>query len=122
IYMETPHPYTYTLDIHDPLPIFKYSRKANLLEMIISTNKTSYPDPLIVILDQDKGRSKFTEKDQVTRVENEDGEVIGFNFFNVSSFLDYDKLPNGEVKTTQELVDALNKKIAEDGFDNKLEI
>lgn len=39
--------------------------------MIISTNKTSYPDTLIVILDQDKGRSKFTEKDQVTRVENE---------------------------------------------------
>lgn len=30
--------------------------------MIISTNKTSYPDTLIVILDQDKGRSKFTEK------------------------------------------------------------
>ncbi len=75
--------------------------------MIISTNKTSYPDTLIVILDQDKGRSKFTEKDQVTRVENEDGEVIGFNFFNVSSFLDYD---------------ALNKKIAEAGFDTKLEI
>ena len=49
--------------------------------MIVSTNKTSYPDTLIVILDQDKGRSKFTEKDQVTRVENEDGEVIGFNFF-----------------------------------------
>ncbi len=90
--------------------------------MIISTNKTSYPDTLIVILDQDKGRSKFTEKDQVTRVENEDGEVIGFNFFNVSSFLDYDKLPNGEVKPTQELVDALNKKIAEAGFDTKLEI
>ncbi len=90
--------------------------------MIISTNKTSYPDTLIVILDQDKGRSKFTEKNQVTRVENEDGEVIGFNFFNVSSFLDYDKLPNGEVKPTQELVDALNKKIAEAGFDTKLEI
>ena len=90
--------------------------------MIISTNKTSYPDTLIVILDQDKGRSKFTEKDQVTRVENEDGEVIGFNFFNVSSFLDYDKLPNGEVKPTQELVDALNEKIAEAGFDTKLEI
>lgn len=90
--------------------------------MIISTNKTSYPDTLIVILDQDKGSSKFTEKDQVTRVENEDVEVIGFNFFNVSSFLDYDKLPNGEVKPTQELVDALNKKIAEAGFDTKLEI
>ena len=90
--------------------------------MIVSTNKTSYPDTLIVILDQDKGRSKFTEKDQVTRVENEDGEVIGFNFFNVSSFLDYDKLPNGEIKPTQDLVDALNKKLAEAGFDTKLEI
>ena len=49
--------------------------------MIISTNKTSYPDTLIVILDQDKGRSKFTEKDQVTRVENEDGEVISIHQF-----------------------------------------
>lgn len=90
--------------------------------MIVSTNKTSYPDTLIVITDQDKGRSQFEEKDNVTVVKDEDGKVIGYNFFKVSDFLDYDKLPNGEVHPTQELVDTLNKKIAEAGFDGKLEL
>lgn len=90
--------------------------------MIVSTNKSSYPDTLIVITDQNKGRSQFEEKDTVTLVKDEDGKTIGYNFFNVSEFLDYDKLPNGEVKPDQELVDKLNQKISEAGFSDKLEI
>ena len=90
--------------------------------MIISTNKESYPDTLIVILGQDKGRSSFEEKESITRVKDEDGKVIGFNFFNVSDFLDYEKLPNGQVTPTQELIDSLNKQIEKAGFDDKLDI
>lgn len=90
--------------------------------MIVSTNKASYPDTLIVITGPDKGRSQFVEKDNVTRVEDADGNLIGYNFFKVSDFLDYDKLPNGEVHADQELVDKLNEKVSEAGFDEKLEL
>lgn len=90
--------------------------------MIISTNKESYPETLIVITGPDKGRSNFVEKDNVTRVEDEDGQVIGFNFFKVGEFLDYDKLPNGEIDPSQELIAKLNDKIAEAGFSEKLEL
>ena len=65
--------------------------------MIASTNKHAYPNTLIVILGQDKGRSHYEEKGQVTRVLDEDNKVIGFNFFNVDQYLNYDALNNGEV-------------------------
>ena len=90
--------------------------------MIISTNKESYPDTLIVITGPDKGRSQFDEAENVTRVKDEDGKVTGFNFFNISNFLDVDALPNGEVKPIQELVDTLNAEIKKAGFDDTLEI
>ncbi|WP_297817416.1 YtpR family tRNA-binding protein [uncultured Lactobacillus sp.] len=90
--------------------------------MIVSTNKASYPDTLIVITGPDNGRSQFVEKDNVTRVEDADGNLIGYNFFNVSDFLDYDALPNGQVHPNQELVDKLNEKVNEAGFDEKLEL
>ncbi len=47
--------------------------------MITSINKRSYPNTLIVVLDQDKGKSEFEEKDDVTKVTDSKGKVIGFN-------------------------------------------
>lgn len=88
--------------------------------MITSINKEAYPNTLIVILGQSKGRSQFEEKDDVTRVKDEDGKVIGFNFFNVDKVIDYNKLPNGQVKLNDEEVAALNKKLTQAGFDDKL--
>lgn len=88
--------------------------------MITSTNKEAYPNTLIVILDQNNGRSQFDEKADVTQVKDQDGKVIGYNFFNVDQFLDYDKLPNGEVHLDDSDLAALNKKLTEVGFDDKL--
>ena len=49
--------------------------------MITSTNKEAYPNTLIVILGHDEGRSSFEEKEDVTRVTNDEGQTIGYNFF-----------------------------------------
>lgn len=90
--------------------------------MITSINKVSYPNTLIVILAQGDGKSNFEEKADVTRVTDGKGELTGFNFFNVDQVLDYDKLPNGEVKLDEDQVAALNEKLASVGFSDKLTV
>ncbi|MFK3587999.1 MULTISPECIES: YtpR family tRNA-binding protein [Lactobacillus] len=90
--------------------------------MITSINKISYPNTLIVILAQGEGASNYEEKPDVTRVTDSKGKLTGFNFFNVDKLLDYDKLPNGQVKLNADEVAALNKKLAEVGFDDQLEV
>ena len=90
--------------------------------MITSINKVSYPNTLIVILAQGDGKSNFEEKGDVTRVTDGKGELTGFNFFNVDQVLDYDKLPNGEVKLDEDQVAALNEKLASVGFSDKLTV
>lgn len=88
--------------------------------MITSINKKAYPNTLIVILAQGKGRSEFEKKDDVVRVKDEKGDVTGFNFFNVNKIIDYDKLPNGPVHLSDEQVAALNQKLQAVGFDDKI--
>lgn len=88
--------------------------------MITSINKESYPNTLIVILGQDKGKSEYEEKDDITRITDEKGNVTGYNFFNVNEVIDYDSLPNGQVKLNEENLASLNKKLAEAGFTDKL--
>lgn len=88
--------------------------------MITSINKRSYPNTLIVILGQDKGKSEYEEKDDVTRITDEEGNVTGYNFFNVDQIIDYDKLSDGQVKLTNDDLAALNKKLAEVGFNDQL--
>lgn len=89
--------------------------------MITSINKVSYPNTLIVILAPNNGDSSYEKKGDVTRVTDQDGNVTGFNFFNVDKVLDYDKLPNGQVKLTDDQVAALNKVLEEAGFNDRLE-
>lgn len=88
--------------------------------MITSINKRSYPNTLIVILGQDKGKSEYEEKGDVTRITDEEGNVTGYNFFNVDQVIDYDKLADGQVKLTNDDLAALNKKLAEVGFNDQL--
>ena len=64
--------------------------------MITSTNKEAYPNTLIVILGHDEGRSSFEEKEDVTRVTNDEGKTIGYNFFNVDEVGFTDKLAYGK--------------------------
>lgn len=88
--------------------------------MITSINKRSYPNTLIVILGQDKGKSEYEEKGDVTRITDEKGNVTGYNFFNVDQVIDYDKLTDGKVKLTNDDLAALNKKLVEVGFNDQL--
>ena len=88
--------------------------------MITSINKQSYPNTLIVILGQDQGKSEYEEKEDITRITDEKGNVTGYNFFNVDQVIDYDKLPNGEVKLSEKDLAALNQKLADAGFDDKI--
>ncbi|KGG54038.1 YtpR family tRNA-binding protein [Lactobacillus sp. wkB10] len=88
--------------------------------MITSINKRSYPNTLIVILGQDKGNSEYDEKGDITRITDEEGNVTGYNFFNVDQLIDYDKLPDGQVKLSKDDLNALNEKLVEVGFTDKL--
>lgn len=88
--------------------------------MITSINKTSYPNTLIVILDQGEGRSEYEEKGDITRVTDSQGKLTGFNFFNVDQVIDYEKLPNGQVKLSDDDLAKLNNALAAAGFDDKL--
>lgn len=88
--------------------------------MITSINKQSYPNTLIVILAQDQGKSTYDEKNDVVRITDEKGQVTGYNFFNVDKVIDYDKLPDGQVKLSGSDLNALNDKLTAAGFDDKL--
>ncbi|BDR60751.1 YtpR family tRNA-binding protein [Lactobacillus xylocopicola] len=88
--------------------------------MITSINKRSYPNTLIVILGQDQGLSKYEEQGEVTRIADETGKTIGYNFFNVDQVIDYDKLPDGQVKLTDDQLLALNQKLTSAGFADQL--
>ncbi|MDO4912441.1 MAG: DUF4479 and tRNA-binding domain-containing protein [Lactobacillus sp.] len=89
--------------------------------MITCVNKTSLPKTLIVILGQDNGSSSYEVKNDVTRVLDSKGQVIGFNFFNIDQYLDYDHMPEGgQVKLSDSDLSALNKKVKEAGFDDEL--
>lgn len=89
--------------------------------MIISINKKSYPNTMIVIMDQDDGRSSFIEKQDVTEVLNDQNHVIGYNFFNIDKYLDYKDMPNGEVKLDSNQIEILNSIIKKTGFDTVLQ-
>lgn len=88
--------------------------------MITSINKEAYPDTLIVILGQNHGRSEYEEKDDITQVKDDQGKVIGYNFFKVNQVIDYNKLPNGPVKLSDDDLTALNKKLTAAGFKDHL--
>lgn len=88
--------------------------------MIASINKRSYPNTLIVILGQDHGRSEFVEKDNITQVLDDNEHVIGYNFFNVDQYFDYDALPDGQVHLNDEQLAKLNDALVQAGFTDKL--
>ncbi|MBA1393304.1 DUF4479 domain-containing protein, partial [Lactobacillus sp. XV13L] len=89
--------------------------------MITSINKRSYPGTLIVILGQDHGKTSYEKKGDITRITDEEGNVTGYNFFNVDQVIDYNKLPDGQVKLSDSDLAALNKQLKATGFDDQLE-
>ncbi|WEV70432.1 DUF4479 and tRNA-binding domain-containing protein [Lactobacillus sp. ESL0785] len=88
--------------------------------MITSINRRSYPNTLIVILSQDHGKSEYVEKGDITQITDAEGNVTGYNFFNVDKVIDYANLPDGQVKLTDADLTALNQKLIAAGFDTEL--
>ncbi|MEJ6348644.1 DUF4479 and tRNA-binding domain-containing protein [Holzapfeliella sp. He02] len=90
--------------------------------MISSLNAHSFFDTLIVILGPDKGATSSEKSGDVVRLTNEDNQVIGYNFFNVSSYTEIDPNQNGQVFLAQKNVDELNKKLSESNFEANLTV
>ncbi|MGX4763247.1 YtpR family tRNA-binding protein [Holzapfeliella sp. JNUCC 72] len=90
--------------------------------MISSLNARSFFDTLIVILGPDKGATNSEKNGDVVRLTNEDNQVIGYNFFNVSSYTDIDPNQNGQVFLAKKNIDELNKKLADSYFDADLTV
>lgn len=88
--------------------------------MITSINKRSYPGTLIVILGQDNGKSNFEERDNITRITDQSGKTIGYNFFKVDQIIDYDQLPDGPVMLNETELASLNKALDSAKFDDQL--
>ncbi len=90
--------------------------------MIASFNQKSYPHTLIVIVGPDDGLSQYTVKSDVTRIEDENGKVIGYNFFHVDRLFDDGKWLSGQVELTRTQIAALNQKLESVGFEADLTV
>lgn len=90
--------------------------------LISSLNAHSFFDTLIVILGPDKGTTNIKKVDDTVCLTNEDNQVIGYNFFNISTYTDIDPNQNGQVFLTKHNIDQLNKKLIESNFDANLTV
>ncbi|WP_429971011.1 YtpR family tRNA-binding protein [Fructilactobacillus sp. Tb1] len=88
--------------------------------MITSYNPKQIGDVLIVVLGQDKGAQTHEKKNDIVAIKNEDGNVIGYNIFNVSEIIPEIKNENGQVHLTEAQTDKLNAAIKDAGFDAEL--
>ena len=65
--------------------------------MIASYNFKQIGDVLIAVLGQDKGIQTSKKNGNIVALKNEDGKIIGYNIFNVSSITPEIKNQNGQV-------------------------
>lgn len=87
--------------------------------MIIYYNKDGIGDVLIVYL-KDGAVSGFERRGNVVRIADmETGEATGFNFFNASQILPPGQTA-GRVDQKDTLIEILNRKIADEGFLDRL--
>ena len=88
--------------------------------MITSYNFKQIGDVLIAVLGQDKGIQTSRKNGNIVALKNEDGKIIGYNIFNVSSITPEIKNQNGQVILSDNQIDKLNEAIVSAGFDTKL--
>ena len=89
--------------------------------MIFSYNKEYVGDTLIVITADDKGMEQTAErKGNVAQIKNEEGTIVGWNFFHISDTVSIEG--NGQVVLTKQQVETLNRLITEAGFTEQLAI
>ena len=87
--------------------------------MIFAYNKAHVGDCLMVICANDKNMEQTVErKGNVAQIKTVDGTIVGYNFFEVSTYLPL--TAQGQVKLTQEQVNVLNEELQKSGFAERL--
>lgn len=88
--------------------------------MIFSYNKSHVGDVLLVIVADDQGQENHVErKGNTAKVTAEDGTIVAWNIFEVSSILGEIE-GQGQIELSQEQLDRVNEAIAKDGFSETL--
>ncbi|WP_086348742.1 YtpR family tRNA-binding protein [Candidatus Enterococcus clewellii] len=88
--------------------------------MIFSYNKSHVGDVLLVIVADDQGQENHVKrKGNTAKVTAEDGTIVAWNIFEVSSILGEIE-GQGQIELSQEQLDQVNEAIAKDGFSETL--
>lgn len=88
--------------------------------MIFSYNKSHVGDVLLGIVADDQGQENHVErKGNTAKVTAEDGTIVAWNIFEVSSILGEIE-GQGQIELSQEQLDQVNEAIAKDGFSETL--
>ena len=88
--------------------------------LVSSYNNQAFSDLLVVLLKDSKAEDQnYERKGDITKLTDEDSnETVGFNFFNVSQWLEIDG--EGPVTLSEEQVATLNEALAKEGFAEEL--
>ncbi|USS86756.1 DUF4479 and tRNA-binding domain-containing protein [Fructilactobacillus cliffordii] len=88
--------------------------------MIASYNPAQIGDVLVVVLGPDDGPQQVTQRDQIVEIKDQNGKVIGYNFFAAQALLPELVDQNGQVKLTPEQIQILNQQLQAAGFETGL--
>ncbi len=88
--------------------------------LVASYNNQAFSDLLVVLLKDAKAeKQNYERKGDITKlVEEASGETVGFNFFNVSQWLEIEG--EGPVTLSEEQVATLNEALENEGFEGEL--
>ncbi|USS91194.1 YtpR family tRNA-binding protein [Fructilactobacillus carniphilus] len=88
--------------------------------MIASYNPAQIGDVLVVVLGPDNGPQQVDQRDQIVEIKDQNGNVIGYNFFAAQALLPELADQNGQVDLTPEEVQQLNQQLQAAGFEANL--
>lgn len=86
--------------------------------LISSYNRAALGDVLITFVAEDAGTQTSEKRGDVVQIKDEKGNLLGYNFFNVTATLG--QLTDGQVFLDEQQVAKLNILIQDAGFDAKL--
>lgn len=86
--------------------------------MNLSYNPQGVGDVAFLQIEPTDGAFDYNKKDDVVEI-TQDGQVVGFNIFNVSDKIKIEG--NGHIKLTSEIIEALQQSINNSGFNYQLD-
>ncbi|MGE6422145.1 YtpR family tRNA-binding protein, partial [Staphylococcus pasteuri] len=81
-------------------------------------NPNGVGDVAFLQIDPTEGEFNYKKNNDVVEITNEDNEVVGYNFFNISTHIQLEG--NGHIKLTEEIVNQLQQMIKNNGFTYEL--